>query len=202
MKLSKVKRTIKYFLEQGGTVNKAGDIVVGPDGKTRKLYIKNNLSNIDRGRYYFLTYKASADTSKENRQAFGVHQLQAAIKFGFEEFSKAECVRHLDGNSLNNSWENIAIGSIKDNHFDMTPAQRVKRSDNAAITRRENQKFNWEAIKRDRACGMTYPQLIEKYGVCRSSLSYNLSDSAKRVSKNHSEEGKKREAKKLRGKLL
>ena len=39
------------------------------------------------------------------------------MKYGEEAF-EADCVRHLNDNSLDNSWDNIVIGTHMDNHLD------------------------------------------------------------------------------------
>ena len=48
-----------------------------------------------------------------------VHRLQAYQKYG-DKFFEAECVRHLNGNCVDNSWGNIAIGSFVDNMADVS----------------------------------------------------------------------------------
>ncbi|WP_430794437.1 HNH endonuclease [Bacillus thuringiensis] len=45
------------------------------------------------------------------------HRIIAYLKYGETAF-EAECVRHLNDNSLDNSWDNIEIGSLYDNHLD------------------------------------------------------------------------------------
>lgn len=54
---------------------------------------------------------------KKMDQVF-VHRLQAFQKYG-EKLFKEDCVRHLNGNKLENSYENIAIGSFKQNIDDI-----------------------------------------------------------------------------------
>jgi len=46
------------------------------------------------------------------------HRLQAYQKYGNAIYSKGILVRHLDGNNKNNSEDNIALGSNKDNMMD------------------------------------------------------------------------------------
>ena len=61
-----------------------------------------------------------------------VHQIAAYQKFGEEIFS-SECVRHLDGNPLNNKLTNIEIGTQSENIRDI-PAETRKRSANIATS--------------------------------------------------------------------
>lgn len=69
-----------------------------------------------------------------------VHRLQAYQKYGENLFS-ADCVRHLDGNKENNSYDNIAIGSTMDNWMDIPERRRVE------ICATANQKHNTEIVK-------------------------------------------------------
>lgn len=46
------------------------------------------------------------------------HRLQAYQKFGDKIFQKGIEVRHLNGNSLDNSYDNIGIGTLTDNRRD------------------------------------------------------------------------------------
>lgn len=51
--------------------------------------------------------------------SIAVHRLQAFQKYGYKMFEKGVLVRHFDGDSLNNSWENILIGTDSDNKMDV-----------------------------------------------------------------------------------
>lgn len=48
-----------------------------------------------------------------------VHRFQAYVKYKDLIYKEKICVRHLDGNSLNNSIDNIEIGSWTDNRLDI-----------------------------------------------------------------------------------
>ena len=52
------------------------------------------------------------------------HTLAAYQKFGDKIF-ECECIRHLDGNKLNNKKENIEIGSYHDNSMDIQKEVRI-----------------------------------------------------------------------------
>lgn len=62
--------------------------------------------------------------SKKHSKVF-FHRLQAYFKYGGSVMKKGVQVRHLDGNSLNNSWINIAIGTASDNMMDIPKNVRV-----------------------------------------------------------------------------
>lgn len=59
------------------------------------------------------------------------HRLQAYQKYGYKLFEDGIVVRHLNGNPLDNSWHNIAIGTSKDNSMDR-PKEKRKRDTSKA----------------------------------------------------------------------
>ena len=59
---------------------------------------------------------------------FSIHRLQAFQKYGYKLFMKGVEVRHLNGNSLDNSWENVAIGTHSDNIMDIPKQIRIKKA--------------------------------------------------------------------------
>ena len=54
------------------------------------------------------------------RVTIPVHKFVAYLKFGDEIFKEGIEVRHLDGNSLNNGYENISIGTHTQNMRDIS----------------------------------------------------------------------------------
>lgn len=65
--------------------------------------------------YWHFTIKISG---RSKRVRF--HRLQAFQKYGEQIFDPELQVRHLDGNSQNNTYDNIGIGTQSDNMMDMT----------------------------------------------------------------------------------
>lgn len=57
-----------------------------------------------------------------------VHRLVGYQKYGYKIFEKGIVVRHLDGNKLNNTDENIAIGTQRENMLDIPKYKRVSKS--------------------------------------------------------------------------
>lgn len=55
-----------------------------------------------------------------------VHRLCAYKKYGYEALL-CECIRHLDGDKLNNKPDNIVLGSSKDNQLDIPKKLRLSR---------------------------------------------------------------------------
>ena len=56
------------------------------------------------------------------------HRLQALQKYGDKLYENGIVVRHLNGNSLDNSFNNIAIGTYRDNAMDIPKHIRQKRA--------------------------------------------------------------------------
>lgn len=123
--------------------------------------------------YQRFSIKAPSD---RNVRAVLVHQLAALQKFGEAAFLAAECVRHLNGNSLDNTLDNIALGSLSDNTLDRPAKDRQVQAKHAseAISRKD-----WGVIDADRRVGLSYRQLQNKYGISKGTLSYRYSRSAR-----------------------
>ena len=52
------------------------------------------------------------------------HQVITYLKFDVDSIKKGIVTRHLNGNKLDNTWENIAIGTPADNRSDISPEIR------------------------------------------------------------------------------
>ena len=104
-----------------------------------------------------------------------VHKLVAYQKFGSAMFEPGIVVRHLNGNSLDNSKDNIEIGTALQNTMDRSPQSRREHAIKASAHVR---KFKDENLLRefltDRANGVTYSKLIQKYNLSKSTISYLL----------------------------
>ena len=91
-----------------------------------------------------------------------VHRLQAYQKFGEEIYKEGMQVRHLNRNSLDNSSENIAIGTSQDNRLD------VPKDIREASAKVANKKYSDELIKNiveDKLAGFTRKEIVEKYNL-------------------------------------
>lgn len=76
------------------------------------------------------------------------HRLVAFQKFGFKLFDSKIVVRHIDNNKLNNMWDNIMIGTQKDNILDNPVSNRVKYSINASTKIRKFTDKEMEQIRK------------------------------------------------------
>lgn len=103
-----------------------------------------------------------------------VHRLQAFQKFGTKLFDPGIQVRHLDGDSYNNRFENIAIGTQSENMMDRPEEQRIRLAKNAAKHKRKWSDEEIEKIKKMRESGHTYKQIRAVYPMALSTLSYIL----------------------------
>lgn len=108
------------------------------------------------------------DNGKVRRVPF--HRMIAYAKFGDDIYIDGMVVRHLDGNPLNNSWDNIEIGTASDNAMDIPRDRRVARSKNANVKYRDDV---LEKIKTLIANGASYNVIMETTGITsKGTISY------------------------------
>jgi len=164
---SKTFKAVKIAFQKGYRVIKGQ--VFSSKGKIRTLALKNTRTH----RYFSFTCVVEGQS-----YPILVHQLVAYQKFG-EKLFESETVRHLDGDCRNNMEDNISIGTHRQNALDRNHEDRRKHA------AKGGQKFTPEFIamlRADHAAGFGYKKLEKMYKVPRSTLSYYLSDSAKRMS--------------------
>lgn len=138
--------------------------IISPKGKVLKLYLNSN------GYYYFgIVLNRRTKTVK-------VHRLVAYYKFGDQLFEKGIVVRHLDGNPINNSFDNIAIGTHSDNMLDIPKEIRVKKARKAALKIRKFTKEQVDEIRKDRIEGASLNSLMKKYNCGKSTMYYIIKD--------------------------
>lgn len=121
-------------------------------------------------------YKAINIRLKGTRKQIriSVHRLQAYLKFGSKIFEDNVVVRHLDNNSLNNSWDNIAIGTRSMNMLDVPQDIRKGRALKSSKLRRKLNTKQYKSIFLDRNSGMKLRELSKKYKISMSTASYIL----------------------------
>lgn len=142
-------RAIEKAYNIGYRVDDKG-CLISPKGVTRKVrkdsrgYLETNV-RIE-GKLYHLY----------------VHQLVTYQKFGNKIYS-AECVRHLDGNPLNNTSINIEIGTQSENMMDI-PSEKRKR--NAEIATSYVRKWDKKKIREyHKRNGNSYKETKEHFGI-------------------------------------
>lgn len=102
-----------------------------------------------------------------------IHQMQAYKKFGLKVFD-TKCVRHLNGNRIDNSSENIGVGSHSENRMDMPPSIRLCLARFAALSNRKFTDAEELNILNDHNSGLGYNRLSRKYSVSKSTINYIL----------------------------
>lgn len=103
---------------------------------------------------------------------FRVHRLAAFQWFGNAIFRPGVEVRHLNGDRLDNSRGNIALGSHSDNMLDRPKEERRAHARHAASFCRALTSEQAQQLILDRQAGATYKKLMQKYGIAKSTVSY------------------------------
>lgn len=146
--LSKLKQFTVLAYEKGYRINESG-LCISPRGIPLKPCYHHK-SGLDYARFAF----------KGNKVYW--HHLAAYQKFSQEWLLGKKLVRHLDGNSKNNSANNIALGTQYDNTMDIPPEKRKRDTTNMRFARR---KFSEEQIReiRELAKNKSYESLARLY---------------------------------------
>lgn len=78
-----------------------------------------------------------------------VHRLAAYCFYGEEMFREGIVVRHLNGNTLDVSRKNIALGTPSENEQDKDPAVRSKNASAANKARKETRRLSLRKLSID-----------------------------------------------------
>lgn len=156
--MSKQTDIIRKLVFRGWSTSREG-AVLKPDGSERATRInKSGRTGIPYRRF---NVKDSGVSRPVN-----VHKLVAYMKFGEESFKWQ--TRHLNGNSLDNSFDNIAIGSGSQNMMDRPAEDRKAHGLKAARILR---KLSDEDVKYIRQSLETGLALAERFRVAPSTIS-------------------------------
>ena len=99
------------------------------------------------------------------------HRLQAYQKFGDKMFEEGIVVRHLDGNSLNNCWDNIAIGTSSDNSMDRPEDDRIKHAKHASSFLL---KYDHQEVREFHNISKSYKETMERFGISSNGTLHNI----------------------------
>jgi len=99
---------LEIIYNRGYRVSKNGDML-RPDGSIIKGTINKD------------GYKQTGIRIDGKTANIHFHRLQGFQKFGKQVFDKTLQIRHLNSNPLDNSWDNIGIGTPVDNAGDKDP---------------------------------------------------------------------------------
>jgi len=109
------------------------------------------------------------------------HRIQAFKKFGRKMYEKGIQVRHLNDIKIDNSWENIELGTAKDNYYDRgkkSIQESQKRATQASI------KYSKELIEQAKEYYKETNNLkatAKKFNIPESSLHYRLKGKKKQI---------------------
>lgn len=78
---------------------------------------------IHKGATNYLVFTCRVNGKKSN---IPIHRLQAYLKFGDKALRAKVEIRHMDGNSFNNSWDNLELGTRKQNEQDKPVDVRMR----------------------------------------------------------------------------
>ncbi len=156
MELSKRNNALLKAQKKGYTIDKFGNLY-NPVGKKIIGSINNK-------------YKvATCGLDK-----FSFHRFQAYQKFGRRIFKPEIVVRHLDGDHLNNSWDNIDVGSHRDNMLDKPAEVRLKAAHIAAQSLKKLKPDQVNELKRLHKSGWSYMSLMSRYKIASKSTIYRV----------------------------
>lgn len=163
--MTKQDETLLYVVEKGYKVDNAGQ-VISPKGRQRKIHTSSGKNG--RTKYY-----KSSITINKKVYTVQAHRLQGYQKFKDLVFDKKLQIRHLNGNSLDNSIDNIEIGTASENMLDVPIEVRQNKALIATSKVRKYSESDLKFIFDDRYINnLTYKQLVRKYSVGLSELSF------------------------------
>ena len=137
-------------------------IVYGVTGKPRKIkktrsksgYIKLEISV-----YY-----------KGKNVNISIARLIAYFKYGNKLFEEGIVTRHLNGNSEDYSFDNIAIGTTSDNMMDIPREERIKHAQLASSYRRKYSDELEDQICQEYRNGFGYGTVGKKFNIPKSTI--------------------------------
>jgi len=160
--VSKQELITKNSVDKGYSVDKDGKIF-NKDGK--QLSIGKSLKG-------YLSFNIRLSKGSKPTRSF-VHRLQAYQKFSEKIFKDGIVVRHLNGVSTDNSYDNIGIGTHSQNSLDVPKEKRIINASNPI--------HNHKDIINDRENGYTYKELMDKYNITsKGTISFIINKSLKK----------------------
>jgi len=172
MELSKYSEMLKEAYRKGYRI--IDNKIYSP---YKKGFIKGYLNTGGTGRGDYRCF--SVNYENKPGRVF-VHRLVAFQKFHNKIFEEGMVVRHLDGNPLNNSEENIAIGTDYDNSMDRSKEDRIKHATKASLANRKFTDKEMKEIKEHHKKHNSYGKTMEKFNISsKGTLWYMLNKNYK-----------------------
>ena len=100
------------------------------------------------------------------------HRLQAYQKYGNKLYEDSIVVRHLNSNSLDNSFSNISIGTQEDNMKDIPLKQRQLNALQSSYKRIKHSKELVDELKEEYKVLKSYAKLSRKYNLSYDTTYY------------------------------
>lgn len=160
-KESKQGKAAKYAYAIGMRVTETGE-VIGVRNKILHTYRSSH------GKYAYRM--VSVNMAGVGRTAFKVCYLQAYQKFGNKIYKANLHVRHLNGNSLDDSITNIDIGTPSENMLDKPRTLRIKAARIAAAKLRRFSMAEILRMRKQHACGSRLIDLSRKYNISKGHM--------------------------------
>lgn len=156
MELSKKNKLVLETFQEGYDISKEGWLI-RKDGSIKKEF------RVGKNGYLFVSLRLPLD----KRGQVSIHKLQAYKKFGELMFKPNMVVRHLNGDSLDNSFDNIDIGTCSDNMMDILPEVRSIKAINATRKKQDSIRSFEERclIYEDLKNKIPYSEIMKKYSI-------------------------------------
>lgn len=160
------QEVIRYLYNKGYRGTEDGRFI-NPRGKELKTKAKSNHK-----------YAQSQVWFQGVRYNYHFHRVVAYQLFGEKLFEDGMVVRHLNGNPLDNSWENLALGTNSENEQDKKPEDRTRvariaNSKRKNVNRYSMRRFTDDQVREIRERnknGETGASLAIEYGVSKDAL--------------------------------
>ena len=174
--MSKTADAIRVAFRKGYRVSDSGE-VTNAVGRVRKCQLRGGNTLTENTGYRVFNVCGGDRVPRP----VPVHRLLAYQMFGEDALVPGKHTRHLDGNSLNNTPSNIAMGSSSDNAMDRPKEDRVAHARKAGLVASRYPEGFWEKIRQEYESGLGYKKLRANYGIPLGTLSYQLSKTGART---------------------
>ena len=156
------EKVLRKFFELGYYISKDGEIYNSND-----MFLKGWISE----NYKYFSMRIDGCKSPKK---VAIHRLQAYQKYGDNIFQKGIVVRHLNGNSLDNSWNNIDIGTQSDNMRDRSKEDLKNHAIKASKKRQDKIRTQEERYKiyEKLRNNTPYNAIIQENNISRGTLSF------------------------------
>lgn len=158
---------IRWMVQEGYSVDQDGTLR-DPQGVAIMGYVKDKGGKRRNACCY---YYVTVGPTRAGRRPVPIHRLVAFLKFGEASMAHGTVTRHLNGQSLDNRWDNIEIGTDTDNAFDKSPEARRAHAKKAARARRRFNDDQVKSILQQRAKGAPLKALSAQFKCSAGTLS-------------------------------